>query len=86
MEIKKELIKREVAGEVLLIPVGTSVYDTNGIFVLTELSAFIWDLLPRVNTIEEIVDEVLSEYEVDRETATKDIEEFLEKLKEHKII
>ena len=46
MIIKKELIKRDIAGEVFLVPVGKSMYDSNGLFILTELGAFIWELLP----------------------------------------
>ena len=47
MKIKKELIKREIAGDTILVPVGQTVYDANGLFVMNELAAFIWDLLPR---------------------------------------
>ena len=30
MKIKKELIQREIAGDTVLVPVGKSVYDSNG--------------------------------------------------------
>ena len=46
MIIKKELIKREIAGDTILVPVGSTVYDSNGLFVLNELASFIWDLIP----------------------------------------
>ena len=49
MIIKKELIKREIAGDTILVPVGKAVYDANGLFALNELGAFIWELLPRVH-------------------------------------
>lgn len=82
MEIKKELIKREIAGDCILVPVGKSTLDSNGLFALNELAAFIWDILPGVNSEEEIVSKVLDEYDVDRETAEKDVSEFICKLKE----
>ena len=36
MEIKKQVILRSVAGEHMLIPVGETVFQYNGIFMLTE--------------------------------------------------
>ena len=46
MNIKKELIKREFAGEAILVPVGKTVYESKGLFVLNELGNFIWDICP----------------------------------------
>lgn len=86
MIIKKELIKREIAGETVLVPVGKSVYDANGLFVMNELAAFIWDLLPNVDTEAEICKAVLAEYDVSEETAARDVAEFLEKLREMGIL
>ena len=86
MKIRKELIKRQIAGDTILVPVGKTVYDSNGLFVLNELGDFIWDLLPRVNSEEEICDAVLAEYEVSEATARQDIGEFLSKLREMEIL
>jgi hypothetical protein len=86
MKIRKELLKREVGGEAFLVPLGKTVYDSNGLFVLTELGAFIWDLLPEAETEEEILRKILSEYEVDEATAGKDLAEFLDKLRDMEIL
>lgn len=86
MKIKKELIKRDVAGEIILVPVGKTVYDSNGLFVLNELGAFIWDLLPTADGQEEILGAVLEEYDVTAEEARRDIAQFLEELKELEIL
>ena len=86
MEIKKELIKREIAGDVILIPVGKTVYETNGLFVLNELGDFIWDLLPDAPDAEAICQAVLDNYEVSEEEARNDVEEFLDKLREMHIL
>lgn len=86
MIIKKELIKREIAGDTILVPVGKTVYDSNGLFVLNELGAFIWDILPRVQSEEEICKAVLAEYEASAEEVSGDVAEFLDKLRELNII
>ena len=86
MKIKKELIKREIAGDTILVPVGKTVYDSNGLFVLNELGAFIWEILPKTETEAEICEAILAEYEVSPEEAAHDVEEFLQKLRSMDIL
>ena len=86
MEIRKKLLKREIAGESFLVPLGKTVYDTNGLFVLTELGAFIWALLPEAENEEEILAWILEKYEVDEDSAKADLIVFLQKLRKMEII
>ena len=82
MRIKRELLKREIGGESFLVPLGKTVYDSNGLYILTELGAFIWDRLSEAESKEEILQAILNEYEVDEDTARADMDEFLIKLGE----
>lgn len=86
MQIKKELICREIAGEYFLVPVGKAIYDTNGLFVLTEVGGFLWNLLPQAADEETLVQAVLAEYESDETTVRLDVQAFLSKLKDLRII
>ena len=86
MKIRKELLKRGLGGEAFLVPLGKTVYDSNGLFVLSELGGFIWDLLPEAQTEEEILQKILSEYEVDETTARVDLAQFLDKLRDMEIL
>ncbi len=86
MKIKKQLIKRDIAGDTILVPVGKTVYESNGLFVLNEVATFIWDNLPQLETEEEIVAKILDEYEVTPQQAAEDTAEFLTKLRELQII
>ncbi len=86
MQIRKELIKRDICGDTILVPVGKTVYDASGLFVLNELGSFIWDVLPAAETETDITDRVLAEYEIDRQTAEADVRAFLEKLRELSIL
>ena len=86
MEIKKELVTRQIAGDTVLVPLGKTVYDANGLFFLTEIGAFIWERLPQAETEDDILAAVLNEYEVDEATARQDIQAFLEKLRSMEII
>ena len=82
MKIKKELVKRDIAGDTILVPVGKTVYDSNGLFILNELGGFLWDRLETANSEEELLGAILDEYEVTEETAKKDLRVFLDKLRE----
>ena len=86
MKLKKELIKREIAGDVVLVPVGKTVYEANGLFILNDVGAFLWDKLPQAEDEEALLEAVLREYEVTPETAKEDITAFLRKLREMDII
>jgi hypothetical protein len=86
MKIKKELMKRSIAGDSFLVPVGKTIYDSNGLFLLTEVGAFIWDLLPEAENEDQILAAVLAEYDVDEATAKADIAEFLAKLEKMGIL
>ena len=86
MIIRKKLLKREIAGESFLVPLGKTVYDTNGLFVLSELGAFIWDRLPDAQDSEVILRAILEEYEVEESVARADLEEFLDKLRAMEIL
>lgn len=86
MKIRKELIRREIAGDVILVPVGGTVLENNGLFALNELGAFLWDRLESAADEETLVQAVLAEYEVDEETARTDTAQFLQKLREMEIL
>ena len=86
MKINFEFVKREIAGETFLVPIGEGAKKFSGLFALNELGAFVWDKLPESESEEAIVDAVLEEYEVTREQAESDVAEYLGKLREMKII
>ena len=39
MELKKELVLRDIAGDFVLIPTGTTVLENNGLFTINEVAA-----------------------------------------------
>ena len=50
------------------------------VHILNRVGAFIWDLCNGENTLEDISRAVAESFEVDEETAQKDIKEFIEEL------
>jgi hypothetical protein len=86
MNIKKRLLKRQIAGDAFLVPVGKEIYDSNGLFFLTEVGEFIWDRLAEADGAEDILHAILEEYDVEESVARQDVEAFFEKLRALDII
>ena len=86
MNIKRRLLKRQIAGDAFLVPVGKEIYDSNGLFFLTEVGEFIWDRLAEAGGTEDILRAILEEYDVEESVARQDLEAFFEKLRALDII
>lgn len=85
MKIKEGFILREVACSYLVVAVGKAVKEFNGVVNLNETGAFLWKLLEKSVTEEEMVNALLEEYDVDRATAEADVKSFVDKLLEAKL-
>ena len=86
MEIKKQVILRSVAGEHMLIPVGETVFEYNGIFMLTESGKFLWEHIVNGAEKEDLTGLLAADYELEKSVASADVEEFLEMLRAFGII
>lgn len=86
MKIVKEFILREIAGENVLIPIGNTTQEFNGLITINKTAAFIWKNIDKANSIEEITNLVINKYEIDEESASRDIQEFISILDKANII
>ena len=86
MKIKKKFLVREVMGENILVPVGDSETTFNGIASLNDIGVFIWKNIESAKDENELLQIILDEYEVEKEVAKSDLDEFLDKLKQVEII
>ena len=76
----KEYIKRNIAGEIVLVPAGQTAEDFNGMITLTESGDFIWEHLEEARDFNHLVELILEEYDIDTETAAQDASAFLMQL------
>ena len=79
MKAKNGFVLRKVVDEQILMPVGDNIGQFNGTVLMNDVSAFVWEKLHEPVTKEELLQAVLSEFEVDEETASRDLDELLEK-------
>lgn len=80
MKILKELILREIAGDAVLVPVGKTVLEHNGLFALNEVGADIWKCIEAGNTPEEIVTILAERYDAPETEIRVDTQTFLRDL------
>ena len=80
MKINGTYVLRKVAGDNIIIPVGETALKYNGMLTVTETGADIWEAMEKESSIEEITQMILEKYEVEKETAEKDVRDFLEGL------
>lgn len=86
MKIDKPFLLRNIAGELLLVPVGESVETLNGIITVNELGAFLWRQLQKEQSEETLLQAVLEEYDAEPEQARRDIAAFLQILRENGLL
>ncbi len=86
MKIKNGFILREVAGTFVIISAGDDNLDFKGVITVNEVGALIWRGVEEGKSKEEIVDKILSEYDVQRDIASVDCNEFLQQLIDKNII
>ncbi|MFR5366711.1 PqqD family protein [Intestinibacter bartlettii] len=86
MKIKKEFILREIVGDIVLVPINKSTSKFDGLITMNEIGKFIWENIESAKDEEELLQRILDEYEVDRDVAKADLDEFLGKLKAVDII
>ena len=82
MKSKLNLVKRNIAGDIILVPVGETSLKLNGLITLNEVGEFIWDNLENAEDDAAMAALVTGEYEVDPTVAAADVSEFLGKLRD----
>ncbi len=80
MKLRGEFILREAMDQILAIPVGETALKLNGMILLNDVSRVIFECLGEETTVDAIVDALTDQFEVTREEAKADTEQFLQTL------
>lgn len=86
MKIKNGFMVREIAGQWIVVPIGSRVVEFNGIMTLSESGAILWKLLASGAEMDDLVSAILAEYDIDEKTARADVESFIEVLTQKKLM
>ena len=83
MKQNPDFIITDVGDDHILVPVGKAAVNFNAIISLNDMGQTIWNMLENETSAEEILKNILAEYEVSEAQAKADIDSFLAKLKEN---
>jgi hypothetical protein len=81
IRIRKDVVFRELEGEIVLLNLATGVY-----FGLDAVGTRIWGLIDGRRSAADIVATLTSEYEVDGDTCGADLARFLDTLRDNELV
>ena len=86
MKVRSGFKLMKVGVQNLVVAVDERAEEFNGMVRLNPTGAFLWELLERGAEKEELMAALLSEYEIDKETAETDVDRFLSILTDNGIL
>lgn len=86
MKVAKEFVLRCVMGEYIIVPVGQSAAQFNGIISTNATGAFLWERVQSETTKENLISDLMEEYEVTEKEADEDVSLFISELSKHGIL
>ena len=82
MKIKEGFIVREVGGKTIAVATGQASKEFDFMITLNATGKFLFEQLMSEKTKEQLIDLLLDNFDVNVETATNDVENFIAKIKE----
>ena len=86
MKIRSGYMLRKVIDTYVIMGIGSDNYVPNRIMSLNETGAYLWGLLEKGSDKQALIDNLISEYEVDRTTAENDVDIFLDQLRDKDLV
>ncbi|MFZ2631258.1 MAG: PqqD family protein [Desulfosalsimonadaceae bacterium] len=81
-----QVVTRNIADETILVPISGNLANMERIFTLNEAGAFIWRLMDGKRSVQEILGELMQEFDVAEDQLAGDMAEFIEHLKVSNLI
>ena len=82
MKAKEGFVYKKMHGTGVVVPVGEASREFRGMVTLNETGSFLWERMQVEVTREELVRALTEAYDTDAETAGKDVDAFVTKLRE----
>jgi len=81
MKRKNNFIIRNVGSIKLLVPISTEIINLNGFVVMNDMAVFLWELLKEKCLLNDLIDEVVANFDIDYSTARNDVQLFINEIK-----
>jgi hypothetical protein len=82
----QSVVTTKTGNEYVLVPVANNIADMNSVYTLNETGAFIWEQINGARSAEDIIRAMMTEYEVDHETASQDVFSFVDDMRKFLIV
>lgn len=82
MKIKEGFVIREVAGNFIAVATGEASKSFSSMITINSTGKFLFELLCKETDEKKLVDALLEKFDIDAETAAKDVKIFVTKLQE----
>ena len=86
MKLVEGFCIRNILNETVIIPTGKAAHCLSGLIAVNETGEFLFQLLQTEQTMESLVNQMLDEFEVDRETAEADVADFVKALTDNEML
>lgn len=86
MKISKNFVLRNVMDEIVIVPVGETALEFNGIISTNKTGAFLWNLLQSDVSEDDLIQQLCAEYGISSDDARTDVRMFLSELTTHGIL
>jgi len=81
-----DIVSRKIAGELFLVPVKGKLADMQQLYTLNPVAEFIWQELNTQKGLQAIREGIVEEFNVTKEVADADLQEFISELLEAGLI
>jgi hypothetical protein len=83
---KEDIVTRQIADETLLVPIRSHLADMQRLFALNKVGEYIWQQLDGKRNLKEIHKGIMANFNVEKDRAGSDIQEFISQLMDAGII
>jgi len=80
------VVTRKTGNEYVLVPVTNNIADMTSVYTLNETGTFIWELIDGKKSVEDLIKAVIDKYDIDKETAARDVFSFIDIMSKYLII
>lgn len=86
MKVNEGFVLTSVAGSDLVVATGKAAKTLNGYITLNQSARIMWDKLEKGCSKEDLINAILENYDIDKETAERDVTAFVDKLQKAGVI
>jgi uncharacterized protein (DUF1697 family) len=81
IQLKKGFVLRKIGVQYMAVPYGSMTNEVKGMVSLTESGYLLWQAIEKgTDTVEALADVLMAEYDVERDVAVRDVNDFVDYL------